>query len=105
MWAAVGAMFVLGLDLIFLLPAAALLGIGAGTFRASWTSTSGFITGAGLPLLWVAYANRQGPGTVCWSTATASGCDQYLNPWPWLAAGLLLVVVGVATQSFIHRNS
>jgi hypothetical protein len=44
-------------------------------------------------LLYVAYVQRRGPGTVCWHTATASGCDQYLNPWPWLVAGAAFVIV------------
>jgi hypothetical protein len=52
----------------------------------------------GAALLFVAYLQRRGPGTVCWHTATASGCDDYMNPWPWLIAGAALVAVAVITQ-------
>ncbi len=31
----------------------------------------------------VAWVQRAGPGTTCWQTATASGCDQHLNLWVW----------------------
>src|SRR3954452_22236444 len=44
------------------------------------------LAGAGALLLYVAWVQRDGPGTTCWHTATASGCDQHLNPLPWLIA-------------------
>jgi hypothetical protein len=65
-------------------------------FRRSWF---GAMIGAGAVALYVAYVQRHGPGTVCWHTATASGCDQYLNPWPWLAGGAALVIAGVVAQA------
>ena len=49
--------------------------------------------------LLVAWLQRRGPGTVCWSQGNASGCDSYLNPWPWLAIGLVLVVTGIVAHS------
>jgi hypothetical protein len=64
--------------------------------RRSWI---GAITGAGALFMYVAYVQRRGPGTVCWHTATASGCDQYLNPWPWLVVGAGLVVTGLVVQA------
>jgi hypothetical protein len=59
----------------------------------------GLLAGAGFLSLFVAYVQRDGPGTTCWHTATAAGCDQHLNPIPWLVAGLLLVVGAVLGQS------
>jgi hypothetical protein len=44
----------------------------------------------------VAYVQRDGPGTTCWRTATSSGCDQHLNPIPWLVVGLVLVAAVLA---------
>lgn len=55
----------------------------------------GVISGVGAVLLIVAWIQRQGPGTTCWHTATASGCEQHLDPIPWLVAGIVLLVAGV----------
>jgi hypothetical protein len=59
----------------------------------------GFVTGLGAPLLYVAWLNRAGPGVTCWGTATATGCDQHLNPLPWFLVGLVLFVGGVVAYS------
>jgi hypothetical protein len=32
---------------------------------------------------------------VCWRNGTAGGCDEYLDPRPWLAIGIVLVLAGV----------
>jgi hypothetical protein len=61
-------------------------------------SAFGAIAGVGGLALVVAFLQRRGPGTVCWHTATASGCDDYLNPWPWLVVGVALVVIAVVLQ-------
>jgi hypothetical protein len=91
-WAAVGALVALSLDLGPLAALSALvLGVlvpRAGDRRRG--SEFGIVTGAGLPLLLVAYIQRQGPGTTCWHTAMSAGCDQHLNPLPWLIVGLVL---------------
>src|SRR5213080_4931408 len=55
-------------------------------------SAFGFLSGIGVLLLYVAWAQRAGPGTTCWRTGSASGCDQHLNPLPWLLAGIALFV-------------
>jgi len=68
--------------------------------RSAW----GLLCGAGLLSLYVAYVQRKGPGTVSWHTATASGADTYMDPRPWLVAGVLLIVVGVAAFLW-HRRS
>ncbi len=44
-------------------------------------SAFGVLSGLGAISLYIAFVQRRGPGTVCWHTATASGCDQYANPW------------------------
>jgi hypothetical protein len=66
---------------------------------AARRSAYGALVGMGMLLLFVAYLNREGPGTTCWERGTASGCDQHLNPLPWLALGLAFVVGG----SVAHR--
>jgi hypothetical protein len=65
-------------------------------------SALGILVGMGLLSLYVAYVQRKGPGMVYWHTATASGADQYLDPRPWLVAGILLVAVGVV--AFLWRE-
>jgi len=66
-------------------------------------SLFGLLAGAGLLCLYVAYVQRDGPGTTCWHTATAAGCDQHLDPIPWLAVGVLLVAAALLGQ-MRHRG-
>jgi hypothetical protein len=95
-WAVVGCALALGavsLGPLLLLPVAILAVVLAS--RTSRGSALGLLTGVGLLLLFVSYLNRAGPGTTCWQHGTASGCDQHLNPLPWLVLGVGLVVAGV----------
>jgi hypothetical protein len=62
-------------------------------------SAFGLLTGAGALLLLVAWLQRAGPGTTCWHTATASGCEQHLNPLPWLLLGIALFAGGIAAHA------
>ncbi len=89
-WAIIGAGGLIGL-VSFITPAVVLAGIAI--LLAIWfavrkpafgASVFGAISGVGAAALLVAFLQRRGPGTVCWHTGTASGCDDYLNPWPWL---------------------
>jgi hypothetical protein len=72
---------------------------------ALFGSGVGVLAGVGLVSLYVAFVQRQGPGTVCWQTATASGCDEYLNPWPWLVVGLAMIVIAVVVQASRRRHA
>jgi hypothetical protein len=104
-WVPIGSAGVVGLISLGYLTLAPAIAIGALILRsaAARGSVSGLLTGAGLPLLLVAFLNRDGPGTTCWHTGTSAGCDQHLNPLPWLLLGLALVVVG--SLAFARRNS
>lgn len=80
--------------------AALLLVAGMFSFRPKTRRTTfGLLSGAGLPFLFVAFVNRQGPGTTCWRTLTSAGCDQHLNPVPWLLIGIVLLAVGALAQA------
>ena len=95
-WALLGSAAALGavsLGPLLLLPVA-LVGLLLWRRTRVRRSAFGLLTGAGALLLYVAWVQRDGPGTTCWHTATASGCDQHLNPLPWLVAGAALVVAG-----------
>jgi hypothetical protein len=90
---------------VFFLPVA-VLGMYAGLRRGravAFPAALGAVTGAGVPFLLVAYMQRKGPGTVCWGNATAGGCDEYLDPRPWLAIGLVLVVGGIVAFDRARR--
>jgi hypothetical protein len=106
-WAGVGAIscflaLVLGTIGLALTVVFVVLAASRPTLRSSaW----GVATGAGLPLLYVAWVQRKGPGTICWSTASASGCDQYANPWPWLVVGLVLLSAGVVAHARRMRST
>ena len=57
------------------------------------------MSGVGLLLLFVAY-QRHGPGQYCHTIGTSqfpgTECGDYMNPLPWLMAGIVLVLIGVA---------
>jgi hypothetical protein len=67
-------------------------------------SAFGVLAGAGALCLFVAWVQRRGPGTVCWEKANSSGCDQYLDPRPWLAIGILLFVAGLVGHAVRSRR-
>ena len=54
----------------------------------------GLISGFSLPLFFVAFLNRSGPGTICTTTATSQSCSDEWSPWPWLVIGIVLLVGG-----------
>ena len=70
--------------------------------HAAW----GCVTGVGVMLLYVAYVQRHGPGEYCHAIGTAkypgTECGDYLDPRPWLVAGIALALTGVV--GFIIRR-
>jgi hypothetical protein len=100
-WALLGSAAALGtvsLGPLLLLPTA-LVAVFVWRRPQARRSAFGLLTGAGTLLLYVAWVQRDGPGTTCWHTATASGCDQHLNPLPWLVLGIVLVAAGFAAHA------
>jgi hypothetical protein len=105
-WVPVGALVGVGLislGPLALLPAV-LITVAITTSTAARRSACGLISGTGLVSLYVAYVQREGPGTTCWRTATGGGCEDHLDPRPWLVAGVALVVLGVVAQLLIDRR-
>jgi hypothetical protein len=100
-WTAIGATGALGLISLgpIALGPALIAGAAISRSHSARRSAFGLLAGAGLLSLFVAYVQRDGPGTTCWHTASASGCDQHLNPIPWLVVGLVLVVGAVLAES------
>jgi hypothetical protein len=105
-WAAVGSGIVFGFFLfsIFVLAAAVLIGVLVSFQPSLRRGAYGLLSGAGAISLWVAWVQRKGPGTVYWHTASASGSNQYLDPRPWLAAGIVLVSAGVGAHLWRNRS-
>jgi hypothetical protein len=100
-WALLGSALTLGILSLGPILAAPLLVIGwlMASRPAIRRSAFGLLSGAGALLLYVAWVQRARPGTTCWQTQTASRCDQHLNPLPWLVAGVVLFVGGVAAHA------
>ncbi|WP_193613410.1 hypothetical protein [Nocardioides lijunqiniae] len=68
---------------------------------------AGLVSGLSAAPLLVAWGSRGGPGEVCRAQAadaTYVSCIEAWNPWPWLAAGVVLVVVGVAVFAAVGRG-
>jgi len=100
-WALLGSAAALGavsLGPLLLLPVL-LFGVFLARRPVIRRSAFGLLTGAGSLLLFVAWVQRDGPGTTCWHTGTASGCDQHLNPLPWLVFGIVLVIAGFVAHA------
>lgn len=100
-WALVGvgaALAAVSLGPILLLPVAAVALVLA---RRSSIRPSAFgvLSGVGILLLYVAYLQRDGPGTTCWHTATTSGCSHPLNPLPWAITGGAFFACGIAAYA------
>ena len=105
-WVGVGVGFALGVSVlgVIAVPLALVVTVLLVVLRHADRSALGILVGVGLLSLSVAYVQRKGPGTVYWHTSTASGADQYLDPRPWLVAGLVLVVAGVALFLWTARR-
>ena len=106
-WVVVGVGLGLGVSVlgVFAAPVALLAAVVLSVRHHAGRAALGALVGVGLLLLYVAYVQRKGPGTVSWHTATASGANQYLDPRPWLVAGLLLVVGGLVAYAWRGRRS
>ncbi|MFI9241454.1 hypothetical protein ACIGXF_02435 [Streptomyces sp. NPDC053086] len=107
-WLAVGGCLALGL--------AALLSVGvvlvvlaapAAVFlfrKGHRTAVVGSLAGLALPLFYLAYLNRGGPGSVCRTTATGLSCTDEYTPVPFLVGGALLVAAGLLAFLVLDRR-
>lgn len=108
-WVLVGAAAALGMisaiGFLVLLPAVP-IGILMSRRPMARQSAFGALSGAGFLLLYIAYVQREGPGTTCKSLVLGGEqCDEHLNPVPWLVLGIVLVVAGVVAQLRANRRS
>jgi len=94
---------------IFFVPIAVIATVFLVRKPSSKRGIPGLFGGFALPLFYVAYLNRSGPGTVCTQTQSTFGvgqsCTQEWNPWLWLAAGLVLLGIGTGIFIVASRSS
>jgi hypothetical protein len=58
------------------------------------SALAGLLTGAAVPVLYVAWLNRGGPGQVCTSESRAVSCTDEWSPWPFLGLAVVLALAG-----------
>jgi hypothetical protein len=106
-WALTGMAGALGFVSLgpILLGPAVILGGALSSRPAARRWRAGLPAGAGLVFLYIAYLQRHGPGTTCWHTGTAAGCDQSLDPIPWLVVAVLLLGWTVVSTTWARRAS
>src|SRR5664280_2398057 len=84
---------------IFFIPPAVIATVFLVRKPSSSRGFPGLFAGLALPLFFVAYLNRSGPGYVCTTSPGAGGsvtsCGSQYNPWLLLATGTALLGVGV----------
>lgn len=108
-WFAVGALLSFGflaaftIGIPFVLLGLALAGTGLAIPATRSLGVAALPAGLGLPLLYIAWLNRAGPGTICTTTATGGSCEEQWNPWPWLAAAVVLVLFSVAMDLLVRH--
>ncbi|MCR6033346.1 hypothetical protein GGQ22_18170 [Nocardioides sp. zg-579] len=108
-WALTGAVVgfgVVGLLTIgiFLLPVGlALLVVGCLWKPLQNSSATAAVGGLAAAPLYLAWVNRDGPGTVCETLADGTSCAERWSPWPFLAVAVVLVAVSVTAVTKTRR--
>lgn len=109
-WALLGGGFAFGvLSLLsigaFVLPVVLLLAMVAGRRAGSAREVVGLVSGAGVPVIYLAWLNRGGPGDVCRSYPGGASCTQEWSPWPFVVLAIVLVTTGVAIFAIMRRRT
>jgi hypothetical protein len=63
------------------------------------------LAGVGAAVLFLAWRNRGGPGTVCHTTATGIDCVDEWSPWPFAVVGVALVLGSVLLVRLLSRRN
>ena len=64
---------------------------------------TGAIAGASVPLFYIAWMHREGPGEVCRDIRGGHECIDEISPVPWFVAGLVLFAAGL-TITAVHAR-
>jgi hypothetical protein len=108
-WMLVGAGYALGILAAASIGLYVLIVTGAATAvlatrQGSSVGLPGLLSGLSLPLLYIAFLNRSGPGTICTTTATSQSCVEEWSPIPWLVIGAVLLVAGFVWFALAERR-
>ncbi|MEO7753551.1 MAG: hypothetical protein ABIS35_09070 [Terracoccus sp.] len=103
-WSLVGVGFALGFLSIMTIGLPILIAAVVGTVAlmlSRWAKRGvlGLLAGLAVPLLYVAYLNRSGPGVVCSNAGGTTACIDQWSPWPWVAVALVLLVASGLIQA------
>jgi hypothetical protein len=103
LWLLVGGLYGLGMITIFSIGSVVLIVAMVSTIRLARTDFPknclfGLLSGFGLPLLYMAFINRNGPGTECYTSGGVYTCTGESSPWPWFVLGLSMILVGFAAS-------
>ena len=109
LWACLGAgacLAVLGVMTIgiFVAPVVAVLAWALVRATGADRSIAGAVSGVSLMLFFVAWTNREGPGTVCTVHTNFSECAERWNPWPWFIVGVGFLTIGIAVFYLLGRG-
>ncbi|MET8079329.1 hypothetical protein [Streptomyces sp. NPDC005303] len=65
----------------------------------------GAVSGLALPLFYLAYLNRGGPGEVCHAVTGGQTCTEEYTPVPFLVTGALLLAAGLVIHVMTGRHA
>jgi len=108
-WALLGLLLTFGVASLpsigwFVLAGALTLGIVLAVRRTSPRSSPALLIGGALTPLYLAAANRGGPGLTCSQTPASSACTDLFNPVPFALAGVALLIIGGALLLALQRR-
>ncbi|MCQ9181367.1 hypothetical protein KMT30_20420 [Streptomyces sp. IBSBF 2953] len=108
-WLAVGACAGTGLaallsvGVVLLLLAAGAAGLLL--WRSPRNAMVGLLAGLAVPLFYIAYLNRSGPGTVCRTAADGQTCTDEYTPVPFLVGAVILLCAGFLTFLVLRHRT
>ena len=95
------AILTVGAAFVVLAAVAAVFLLRSGPRRA----VLGGVSGVALPLFYLAYLNRGGPGEVCHAVPGGQSCTDEYTPVPFLVAGVLVLVAGCVIHAMTGRRA
>ena len=106
-WMLVGGLYalsVLGMLTIglFVLPIPIVATVLLNRHHEAGLGTLGLVAGISLPIFYVALLNHDGPGMICSAFEGGTACTEEMSPWPWLAAGLAFMALGISAFWFMR---